>query len=150
MRRSLIVVIASVPILALFNVFGQRPSTATASSSSARLSVYAPTRLRGGLLYMARFRIEAYRDLKDMILVLDPGWVESITVNSIVPSPESQTSRDGKLALRFGRLRAGSSYVLYLDFQVNPTNVGRRPQSVSLYDGTKFLLAIHRTVTVFP
>jgi hypothetical protein len=40
--------------------------------------------------------------------------------------------------------------VLYIQSQVNPTNVGRRSQDVSLYDGERLLATIHRRVTVFP
>jgi hypothetical protein len=37
-----------------------------------------------------------------------------------------------------------------MQFQVNPTNVGRRSQDVALYDGTQLITTIHRQVTVFP
>jgi hypothetical protein len=40
--------------------------------------------------------------------------------------------------------------VLYVDFQVNPTNVGRRAAPVTLFDGEEELLTIDRTITVFP
>jgi hypothetical protein len=149
-RRTLTVLLLVIPVLALLNVFGQHPSTATASSDAAHLSVYAPTRLRGGLLFMARFEIEAKHELRHATLVLDPGWLESITINTIEPSPVGQASHDGKLALSLGHVRAGSKYVLYVDFQVNPTNVGRRSQDVALYDGDTRLLSIDRNATVFP
>jgi hypothetical protein len=60
-RRALLTLIALVPLLALFNVFGQRPTTAKATAPAATLSVYAPTKLRGGLLWEARFHITAHR-----------------------------------------------------------------------------------------
>jgi hypothetical protein len=40
--------------------------------------------------------------------------------------------------------------VLYLQFQINPTNVGRRSQTVWLYDGARLLLTVPRTITVYP
>jgi hypothetical protein len=45
---------------------------------------------------------------------------------------------------------AGSKHVFFLHFQVNPTEVGRRPQDVELLDGESPLLHIDRTVTVYP
>jgi hypothetical protein len=39
--------------------------------------------------------------------------------------------------------------ILYMQFQVNPTTVGRRSQEVRLTDGSRTLLVVHRTVTVF-
>src|SRR4051812_25744486 len=60
-------------LLALLNVFGQRPITTTVSSPAATLKLYAPEHLRSGLLFSARFHIYANDDLKDAVLVLDPG-----------------------------------------------------------------------------
>jgi hypothetical protein len=98
-RRGLLILLAAVPVLGLFNVFGQRPSTSTAATPAASLAVYAPDRLRGGLLYEARFHIRATRELKDARLVLDTGWLEGMQVNTIEPSPIGEASRDGKLSL---------------------------------------------------
>ena len=58
--------------------------------------------------------------------------------------------RDGKIAFDLGHVRAGTKYVLFLHFQVNPTEVGRRPQDVQLLDGERPLLELDRTVTIYP
>jgi hypothetical protein len=149
-RRGLLALVAVIPILALFNVFGQRPSTTTAEVPAATLKLYAPTRLRGGLIYMARFHIQARQDLKDATLVLDPGWAESITINTIEPSPVGEASKNGRLAFELGHIPAGQRYLLFMQFQVNPTNVGHRSQDVELDDGDTKLITIERDVTVFP
>jgi hypothetical protein len=149
-RRTLIVLIGLVPLLALTNLFGQRPHVARASSAAAELELYAPGHLRGGLLWEARFTITARRDLKDARLELDKGWLEGMTANTIEPSPIGEGSNDGKLVLDLGHVPAGRRYILFMQFQVNPTNVGRRPQDVRLYDGDTLLTTIHRRVTVFP
>ena len=150
-RRSLLGLVALIPILALFNVFGQRPGGATVATSAARLQVYAPTRVRGGLLYEARFRVTARRELKKATLVLDPGWAESMQINTIEPSPVSEASRDGKLSFALGHVRSGESFLLFMEFQVNPTNVAwHRPQNVELFDGDTHLLTLKRKLTVYP
>jgi hypothetical protein len=150
-RRGLLALVGVVPLLALFNVFGQRPGTATVATAAARLQVYAPTRVRGGLLYEARFRITARRDLKRALLVLDPGWAEGMSMNTIEPSPGSEASRDGQLSFSLGHIPAGRSYLLFMQFQVNPTNLAwHRPQNVELFDGGTHLLTVKRSVTVFP
>ena len=150
LRRGLLALVGVVPVLAFFNVFGQRPATVTAAAGGATLKVYAPTRLRGGLIYMARFHVTTTRDLKKATLVLDTGWAESITINTIEPSPVGEASRNGKIALELGHIPAGQSYILYMDFQVNPTNVGHRSQDVELDDGETPILTVNRDVTVFP
>ena len=73
-----------------------------------------------------------------------------MAVSSIVPSPVGEASRDGKIALDLGRVPAGAKHVLFLHFQVNPTEIGRRSQDVRLFDGETELLHVDRTVTIYP
>jgi hypothetical protein len=150
-RRGLLTLVAVVPILGLFNVFGQRPGKPTAATSAARLQLYAPSRARGGLLYEARFHITARQEIKNAILVLDPGWAEGQQINTIEPGPTGEASRDGQLEFTLGHIPQGQTYLLFMQFQVNPTNVAwRRPQNVELFDGNTHLLTLKHHLTVFP
>ena len=149
-RRVLIGLIVLLALLALANVFGQEETISRAVASGASLEVAAPVRLRGGLFFQGRFTIGAERELEHATLVLDRGWLEGMHINTIEPAPVGESSRDGKLALDFGRVPAGDFLVAYLQFQVNPTNVGRRSQDVELYDDDRLLASVDRTVTVLP
>ena len=149
-RRGLLALLVAIPIVALFNLFGQRPSTSTAATPAAALKVYAPTSLRGGLLYEARFHISAIHALEDARLELDPGWLEGMQVNTIEPSPVGEASSNGRLSLDLGHIPAGQKYLLFMQFQVDPTNVGHRSRNVVLYDGKRRLLTVHSAVTIFP
>jgi hypothetical protein len=150
-RRGLMGLVAAIPVVALFNVFGQRPETKTLVSPAASLKVYAPSRVRGGVFFEARFHITARRDLKDAFLVLGTGWAEGMSINTIEPSPTSETSESGRLSFELGKIPAGESFIVYMQFQVNATNVAfGRPQTVELRDGKTRLLFYKRTVTVFP
>ena len=150
LRRGLVALVALVPLLALFNVFGQRPTTSKAAVSAATMSVYAPTRVRGGLIYEARFHITAHQEIKNAVLVLGTGWLEGMTVNTIEPSPVGEASQNGKLALTLGHVPVNQSHILFMQFQVNPTNVGHRPRTVELFDGETKLAQVNQEVTVYP
>ena len=149
-RRGLLALIGAFVVAALFNVFGQMPVTATAKSSAATLQLYAPTALRGGLLWSARFKITAHRALKKAVLALSPSWAESMSINTIEPSPVDEASDNGKLVFTLGPIGAGKTHVLFMQFQVNPTNVSRAARTVELFDGNTRLAAVHQTVTVYP
>jgi len=150
-RRGLLLLFVAVPVVALFNVFGQRPVTSIAGSPEASLKVYAPTHLRGGLLWSARFHIKAHSDVKDAVLVLDPGWAEGMSINTIEPSPVGEASRDGKLSFDLGHIPAGQSYILFMQLQVNATNVAwHRSLDVQLFDGKTRLLRVDRAATIYP
>jgi hypothetical protein len=149
-RRILFSAIVVFLVLGLLNLFGQRPQTSTVQHPAATLELTAPKRVRGGLLYEARFRVEALRDLKKATLVLDPGWIQGTTINTVEPSPISEGSRDGDLVFELGHVPQGEQYVLYMQLQVNPTNVGRRSHDAQLYDGDELLATLDRSQIVFP
>jgi hypothetical protein len=150
-RRGILALLTAFLVVGLANVFGQRPITETATVPAAKLTLYAPDRLRGGDLFSARFHISAHRELKDARLVLDQGWAEGMAINTIEPSPLGEASDDGRLSLDLGHVPAGRSYVLYMQFQVNPTNLAwNRRAGVRLFDGDTPLATIHRSLIVFP
>ena len=150
-RRVILTAILVFLALGLANVFGQRPGTSTAATPKARLEVYAPANLRGGLLFSARFHVYAKDEIKNAFLVLDPGWLESMAVNTIEPSPLGEGSSNGKMTLQLGHIAKGQSYILWMQFQVNPTNVAwRRSAYVELADGSTPLLHLRHHFTIYP
>jgi hypothetical protein len=114
------------------------------------LSVDAPPRLRGGLLFQARFEIEAKQRLANPKLVLSSGWLDSMTLNTVAPTPLAENSGPDGLSMAFEELPAGHKLIVWTDWQVNPTNVGRHSEDAFLFDGSTQIASTHRTVTVFP
>jgi hypothetical protein len=106
--------------------------------------------VRGGLLYQARFTIRAHRSLKDATLVLNRGWFDGLTIDTIEPSPVNQASRNGAVVFELGHVPAGSKYVLYMEYQVNPTTVSSRTLRVSLEDGQRRLVSLSRHFRILP
>lgn len=149
-RRLGLGVLALIVLAALLGVFGQQMSTTEAHGGGATLSVNAPAQLRGGLLFQASFTIEAEGEIAHPRLVLSPGWLESITLNTVAPTPESESSSADGLSMFFPPVPAGGTLKVWTDWQVNPTNVGRRDENVTLFDGDEELATVHRTLTVFP
>jgi hypothetical protein len=150
--NTLFALICVIPILALFNVFGQDPEVKKVVNPNgmASLELSAPTSVRSGLLFQARFDIRAIREIKDAVLVLDSGWLESLTMNTSEPAPSNETSRNGSIALDLGDIPAGKLWRQYLQFQANPVNLGSQSQGVTLYDGNVPLLHLNREMRVWP
>jgi hypothetical protein len=149
-RRVVFTLIAALAVAALLGAFGQSPQHSIAAAERAELDVSAPSRLRGGLFFQGRFTVDARAAIENATLVLGPGWLESMHINTIEPAPTEEASRDGDLALSYGPLAAGDRLVVYMQFQVNPTNLGRRSADVELYDGAELLARTDRTMTVYP
>jgi hypothetical protein len=149
-RRLLLCLIAVLPVLALLNVFGQHPTASTARAAAAKLKVTAPSRLRSGLIFQVRVQVTAQRTIKMPRLVFGRGWWESMSVNSIEPDPSSQSTQNGRVVLSYDKLPAGRTLIVWIYFQVNPTNVGTRREDLDLDDGSTPITGVRRSLTIFP
>jgi hypothetical protein len=150
LRRGALVILLAFVCLALANVFGQRPARLVAQNAVARLTVNAPAALRSGLYYQASFRIDAFQALDEPALVLDPGWFAGVTSNSVQPDALGWAQRNGRNILSFGRIPRGGHLVVHLQFQVNPTTVGRRTTGVVLENAGQPIIRIDKLQTIFP
>ncbi|MFL5863706.1 MAG: hypothetical protein ACJ780_23530 [Solirubrobacteraceae bacterium] len=137
-------------MLALLNVFGQRPTVSSANGAAADLKVTAPARLRSGLIFQVRVEVLARRALSMPHLIFSQGWWESMSENSIAPNPTDQTSSNGRVVLTYNKLSADHTLIVWLYFQVNPTNVGTRNEDIELADGSTPITSLHRSLTIFP
>jgi hypothetical protein len=149
-RRLGLAALAAIVVVALVGVFGQQSTTTVAAGPGASLEVVAPDRLRGGLLFQARFEIEARAALAHPSLALSSGWLEAMTLNTVVPEPESETSGARGLQMTFPPMPAGRTLTVWTAWQVNPTNVGEHDEDATLLDGPTPLATAHRSLMVFP
>lgn len=150
-RRAVLGTIAVFCLLGLVNRLGQTAATSRVTFPAGSLTVTAPSALRGGDLWSAVFTVTANSGIETPVLVLDQGWANGLAINTIEPSPADETSRDGRLAFTLSPIRAGHSYKLFMQFQVNPTTIAwKRSQGVQLDNGNVMLARLSRTVTVYP
>jgi len=149
-RRAVMTLFAVIVLVALLGVFGQRATSSTATGPAVTLRLEAPETVRGGLFFQSRIDVTATRTVGQPRLVFDEGWLEGMQVNSIEPAAESESSRDGRLVLSYGALGPGDRLRIYMQFEVNPTNVGRRSYGFELDDGQARIARIDRDITVLP
>jgi hypothetical protein len=149
-RRAVLAVFVVFVAAALLGAFGQGVVVSHTAGSAATLRVSAPTSLRGGLLFGARIDVQARRRIRRPTLVLGSGWTDGLTLNTVEPAPASETTVNGELALSFDTLNAGDLLRVFLQYQVNPTTVGRKAQDVQLREGDRALLDVDRNLTIYP
>jgi hypothetical protein len=149
-RRFVIALLVLVVAAALLGAVGQTQETLHAQVADATLTVKAPARVRGGLFFEGRIDIVARAPIGTPRIVLGEGWTEQMQLNTIEPSPASETSSDGKLELEYDPLHSGDHLTIWMQFEVNPTGAGRRDRSVALLDGDRPLASIPGEITVLP
>ena len=145
MRRIGLLLLTLFSVAALLNVFGQGSSTSSAGGPGASLRVRSPERVRGGDLFQARFDVHATREIRQPLLILDPGWIDGLTQNTTLPQPTTERTDNGRIVLEYDTIPPGRKLTVWLQFQVNPTHVGKTDQDVELWDGTTRLVHLHRS-----
>ena len=149
-RRSLLASMVVAVAFAATGAIGQPTKTVVADGGGARLEVKLPGVLRGGLMWRARIAVTTDLDIEHPRLILGPGFVEGMQLNTLEPAPDSEASRGPRVVLSYPELKAGDELVVYLQLQVNPTTVGRQDTSVALDDETEQVARVAHTTTVLP
>jgi hypothetical protein len=149
-RRIVLAALVALCALGMAGVFGQQTSTTTAAGPAATLTVDAPARLRGGLLAQGLIEVDAHRRIAQPRIVLDRGWLNDITINTVSPEPADEADDAGRLVLAYDELPAGRSLTVRIELQVNPTTVGTQPQDVELRDGDVTIARAERSLIIFP
>jgi hypothetical protein len=141
---------AAISIAALIGFFGQRLSESAAVAPAATLRLSAPKVVRGGLFFQSRVDIRVRQTIAHPRIVLANGWLEQMQFNTLEPQPMSEAGRDGRVVLSYDSLDAGDRLVVWMQFQVNPVNVGHRSYDVELDDAEHPVARVERTITVLP
>jgi hypothetical protein len=149
-RRIVMALFALISLAALFGAIGQRASSKAARGEKATLRVSAPERVRGGIFFQAKVEVDAAQKVDQPRLVFADGWLEGMQMNSVEPAAGSETSRDGRLVFSYDTLQPGDRLVVWMQFEVNPTNVGRRSLALELDDGQEPIATVRREITVLP
>jgi hypothetical protein len=141
---------ALIAVLAAIGFLGQRLSESAAIGSAATLRLSSPNVVRGGLFFQSRVDVRALRAIEHPRLVLANGWLEQMQFNSIEPAPISEAARDGRVVLSYYSLERGERLVVWMQFQVNPADVGHRSYDLELDDGDTAIARVERAITVLP
>jgi hypothetical protein len=149
-RWALMSLFAAIAALAAIGFFGQRLSESAATGAAGTLRLSAPEVVRGGLFFQSRIEIRARRAIEHPRIVLSSGWLEQMQFNSTAPEAVSEAGRDGRFVLSYDGLDSGERLVVWLQFQVNPTDAGRRSYDVELDDGDTPITRVDRAITVLP
>ena len=149
-RRAVLVVLGIVAALALLDRFGQRPAQRTVRVPAATMTLTAPEHVRGGIFFESRLDIRATQAIDHPRIVLDRGWVEGMQVNSIEPGPVGEAARNGRVVLSYDAMKPGDLLSVWLQFEVNPTNVGHRSYAVELDDAERPVARLAPTIRSWP
>jgi hypothetical protein len=144
-----LVVFAIVVTLALGGLFG-RERTWSADASGVRLEVHTSEIIRNGEFFEMRVRVAGDEGIGELVIGVDDGIWEDVTVNTMIPAATEETNEDGETRFTFAELPAGTGFLLKVDMQINPDILGGNDGRVTIYDGDRELVSTPISIMVLP
>ena len=137
--------------LALSGLFGGQPHPARViETSSATITLEFPETLRNGEFFEMRATVKAKRALTDVKLGISTSYWQDMTVNTMLPTPAEETSKDGRYIFSYGSLKAGDFLTLKFDGQINPPMFAGTEGRLTILDGNAELASVPIKLRVFP
>ena len=145
-----LVVFGLVVVLALTGVLGHERLWEASAAGGTRLTVHMPEVIRNGEFVEMRLTVEPAVAIEELVIDIDQALWEDMTVNTMIPAPTEESSRDGRFSFTFGEIDAGASFLLKVDAQINPDIVGGNAGVIIVRDGTVALVEMHVEMAVLP
>jgi hypothetical protein len=143
--------IAVIGIAMFLGLFGGQPHpTRVIETSSATITMEFPQTLRNGEFFEMRATVKAKRAFADVKLGISSSYWHDMTVNTMLPAPAEETSKDGRYIFSYGALKPGDILKLKFDGQINPPMFAGTDGNLTIFDGDAELATIPIKLRVFP
>lgn len=146
-----VLLLSALLIAAALGYFGGQPHPRrTIDRVAATISMEFPEILRNGQFFEMRAKIRTKQDFTDLRVGISTAYWHDLTINSMVPAPEKETTENGEYRFSFGPVKAGEEIVIKIDGQINPSMFAGTRGQITLLDGDKILSAAPVELTVLP
>jgi hypothetical protein len=143
------VIFGAVVVLGLFGVLGHEREW-EASSGGASLTVHMPEVIRNGEFLEMRITVAAEEPIHELVIGIDQGLWEDLTINTMIPAATDETSENGEFRFTFAQLAANTQFLFKVDAQINPDILGGNEGMVTAYDGDVALVETRIEYGVLP
>ena len=129
---------------------GNHAERLAARNADVAFEVVTPGWIRAGEIYEQKIRITALRPIRQLGLAVTPELWREVTVNGLMPEPESQEQSGRDWRFTWKALDAGTTFELKVDAQVNPSLWGRNEGRMAVLDGDRELASVPVAMNVLP
>jgi len=146
-----VLLLSALLIAAALGYFGGQPHPPrTIARPAATINMEFPEVLRNGQFFEMRAKIRTKQDFTDLRVGISTAYWHDLTINSMVPAPEKETTENGEYRFSFGPVKAGEEIVIKIDGQINPSMFAGTRGQITLLDGDKILSAAPVELSVLP
>ncbi len=144
-----LVVLGGVIALGFAGLLG-REAVLRAEANGVTLAVHSSEIIRNGEFFEMRISVESEVPLSELVIGVEEGLWEDMTVNTMIPAAAEEESVDGEFRFGFAELDANQTFLLKVDLQVNPDIVAGNDGAVTVYDGEEPMATSDVSITVLP
>ena len=138
-------------VAAALGYFGGQPHPwRTTDGAAATINMEFPEILRNGQFFEMRAKITAKQDFQDLRVGISTTYWHDLTINSMVPAPEKETTENGEYRFSFGPVKSGKEFAIKIDGQINPPMFAGTQGQLTLLDGEKIQATVPVNLTVIP
>lgn len=136
---------------ALAGVFGGQPHpTRTITTPSANITLQLPERIRNGMFFEMRAKVETKRAFSDLTIAVSSTYWRDLTINSMIPGPAEETTENGRYHFSYGPIDGNETVTIKIDGQINPPLFGGTKGDILLLDGDAVIATIPVRMKVYP
>lgn len=146
-----LLVLGALMLLALVGLFGGKTTDwRSVRNDAVELKASVPQVMRSGMLFELRFRITPSRSFEDLRLAISPELLRDFTLNTTIPEPAEEESRNGLFHLSYGQAEAGETIEVKIDGQINPALVWGTEGRIAVFDGEREIASMPLEIAVLP
>jgi len=129
---------------------GQEDQTRRAQGNGVILKVKTPAILRSGMLFETVVEVRTERPVTDLVVAVSDGLWRQMTINTMIPAAEEESSENGFRRFSFGPAPAGETFRFKVDGQINPPLFVGTRGDVAILDGDRELARTPLRTRVLP
>lgn len=129
---------------------GGAPRVTVAATPEALMTVTSPAVLRSGNWFETEVMVTPAAAVDDLTIRIDNGLWHRLSIDTMVPDPESAEALDGRFVYHFGKVEARQRFTLKLDGQIQPAGLRRLEGAFEAADDERPLVRVPLGITVLP
>lgn len=152
LRPALTLLLIGGPLLAgmLGWLGGGAERVTRAIAPQAQFEVVTPGILRSGNWFETQIRVTPRAGASDLAIAFDEDLWRFMSIDTLLPDAESAEFGEGHFTFHFGPVKAGDSFVLKIDGQIQPRWLRTQAGRVRVFDGKRELASAPVSMTVLP
>jgi|GEM_PF-578314 len=145
-----LIILSLIMVVSLSGILGPMRHRATSQNNTSVLEVEGPRFIRTGEIFEMRIHITPRTELKNTVLSVSTDLWKDMTINTMSPAPQEESSENGDFRFLFGNLSSNKEFLVKVDLQINPSLRGQNHGTIRLLSNGAEINRVDYSIMVWP